>query len=194
MATVQRQPTTLDYASPTQFKLTVAQLPKVEFFVTNCNLPGINLGEAIVPTPLKAIPMMGDDLVFENLNFGFVVNENLENYIELHNWLLSIGFPKSREQFSNFRSTTSNTPITTRGGASQDIAGQQKLTTSANPMFSDITLTILSNKNNPLVEVRFQDAYPLSLSSLEFSQEATDVDYLKATTDFAYKYYEIHTL
>ena len=61
-------------------------------------------------------------------------------------------------------------------------------------MFSDATLTILSNKNNPLVEVRFQDMYPASLSGLDFSQEATDVDYLKAQSEFRYKYYEIHTL
>ena len=61
-------------------------------------------------------------------------------------------------------------------------------------MFSDATLTLLSNKNNPLVEVRFQDLYPLSLSALDFTQEDTDVTYLKATTEFSYKYYEIVTL
>jgi hypothetical protein len=193
MATVTRQPTTMDYASPTQFKFTIAQLPKVEFFVTNCNLPGINLGEAIFPTPLKQIPIMGDDLTFENLSIGFQVQENLENYIELHNWLLAIGFPKSRAQFAQHRSTTSETPTGTRGGTSSDI-GKTGLQTSVNPMFSDATMTILSNKNNPLVEVRFQDLYPVSLSSLEFSQEATDVQYLKATSDFSYKYYEIVTL
>ena len=32
MVTVNRQPTKLDYASPTQFKFTISQLPKVEFF------------------------------------------------------------------------------------------------------------------------------------------------------------------
>ena len=38
-------------------------------------------------------------------------------------------------------------------------------------MFSDLTLTVLSNKNNPIVEVRFADAYPVSLSSLDFNQQ-----------------------
>ena len=76
----------MDYLSPTQFKLTIAQLPKVEFFVTNCNLPsGINLGEALFPTPLKGIPQLGDDLTFDNFSIGFQVQENLENFIELHN-------------------------------------------------------------------------------------------------------------
>ena len=42
MSSITRQPTQLDYASPTQFKFGIAQLPKVEFFTTNANLPGIN--------------------------------------------------------------------------------------------------------------------------------------------------------
>jgi len=41
-----RQPTKLDYASPTQFKFQVIKLPKVEYFCTSANLPGINLGTA----------------------------------------------------------------------------------------------------------------------------------------------------
>ena len=38
-----RQPTKLDYASPTQFKFTIIKLPKVEYFCTSVNIPGIEL-------------------------------------------------------------------------------------------------------------------------------------------------------
>ena len=61
-------------------------------------------------------------------------------------------------------------------------------------MYSDATLTILSNKNNPLVEVRFSDLFPVSLSSLSYNQQATDVEYLTAQISFRYKLYEIVTL
>ena len=37
-------------------------------------------------------------------------------------------------------------------------------------MFSDATLSILTNKNNPVVEVRFADCFPTSISSLEYNQ------------------------
>ena len=57
--------------------------------------------------------------------------------------------------------------------------------------FSDATLTILSNKNNPVVEVRFEDVFPVALSGLEYTQNVTDVEYLTATIDFRYKLYEI---
>ena len=184
-----RQPEVLDYASPTQFRMAINQLPKVEFFITACNLPGINLGEAVFPTPLKRIPIQGDELTFENLSVSFLVDENLQNYKELHDWLIGIGFPQSRQQFKNFRSQTANRPGATRGN-SQDI-GDVQPATPISPMFSDGTLTILSNKNNPVVEVRFEELSPVALGALSFDQEATDVQYLKATADFNYKYYEI---
>ena len=78
---ISRQPTKLDYSSPTQFKFSINQLPKVEFFTTAANLPGINLGDAIFPTPYKEIPVMGDTLTYENLAITFIVDEFLENYI-----------------------------------------------------------------------------------------------------------------
>ena len=53
---------------------------------------------------------------------------------------------------------------------------------------------ILSNKNNPLVEVRFRDVYPTSLSGLDYSQNAADVDYLTADVTFDYTLYEIVTI
>ena len=118
--------------------------------------------------------------------------QNLENYIEIHNWLASLGFPKNREQFKTHRSATSNLPKATVG-TSGDI-GDVKPITSDSPMFSDSVLTVLSNKNNPVVECRFEDCFPTSLSSLDYSQNQTDVEYLTAEVTFKYKIYEIKTL
>jgi hypothetical protein len=99
-----RQPTKLDYNSPTQFRFMINQLPKVQFFTTAANIPDISLGEVVIPTPFKQIPILGDQLTFGNLDVSFIVDEYLENYISIHDWLLGIGFPKNRTQFSSFRS------------------------------------------------------------------------------------------
>ena len=187
-----RQPDKLDYLSPTQFKFNIHQLPKVEFFCTAANVPAINLGEAVFPTPYKEIPVMGDTLTYDNLSISFIVDENLENYIEIHEWLTAIGFPKNRNQFSSFRSSTASTPIATQG-TSDDI-GDVQPATSARGMFGDAILTILTNKNNPVVEVRFQDIYPVALGALDFTQTATDVEYITVTADFSYKIYDIVAL
>jgi hypothetical protein len=187
-----RQPTKLDYSSPTQFRFLINQLPKVQYFTVSANVPGITLGDATYATPLKDIPLPGEKLTYDDLNITFIVDENLENYIEIHNWLASLGFPKNREQFKTHRSATSNLPKATVG-TSGDI-GDVKPITSDSPMFSDSVLTVLSNKNNPVVECRFEDCFPTSLSSLDYSQNQTDVEYLTAEVTFKYKIYEIKTL
>ena len=184
-----RQPTKLDYASPTQFRFGIHQLPKVEFFTIGCNLPGINMGDAVFPTPFKDIPVMGDRLTYENLTINFIVDEHLENYRSLHEWMVAIGFPKDRKQFSDFRSNTSNTPEPPPISTSQDFA-DTKISTSVSALFSDANLVVLSNKNNAIVQVLFRNLYPVSLSGLQYAQDATDVQYLTATADFSYQIYE----
>ena len=187
-----RQPTALDYSSPTQFRFLINQLPKVQYFTTEANIPGITLGEGTFSTPLKDLTLLGDKLSYDDLTISFIVDENLENYIEMHTWLTSIGFPKDRKQFSDFRSTTSNVATATRG-ESKDI-GDVRATTPELAMTSDAVMTILTNKNNPVVECRFADVFPTSLSGLSYSQNQTDVEYLTAEVNFKYQIYEIVTL
>ena len=74
-----RQPDKLDYTSPTQFRFMINQLPKVQFFTQTANIPGISLGELVIPTPYKDIPIIGDKVTFENLTISFIVDEFLEN-------------------------------------------------------------------------------------------------------------------
>ena len=196
MATAQsplaRQPDQLDYASPTQFRFGIHQLPKVEFFTVSANLPGVSVPTTTLATPFTDISIMGEKTEFENLTISFIVDEYLENYITLHNWLTGIGFPKSRSQFSTFRDVTSKTPDSQKG-VSTDI-GDVKQSTPDKAMYSDAFLMVLSNKNNPIVEVNFHNVYPISLSALDFSQSATDVEYMTASAEFAYQIYEITTL
>ena len=192
MASVKRQPDKLDYASPTQFRFGIHQLPKVEFFSTAATIPAIALSDVIVPTAFKSIPMMGDQLTYDNLSISFIVDEYLENYLSIHEWMTAIGFPKNRTQFSQFKSNTSNTP-STASSPSRDIGDVQK-PTSANALFSDATLTVLSNKNNPIVNVFFRDLYPIAMTGLSYNQAATDVEYLTAEITFAYQLYEIEAI
>ena len=187
-----RQPSKLDYTSPTQFRFVINQLPKVEYFTVAGNIPGITLDEIELGTPLKNIPLMGNKLTYEDLSITFIVDEDLLNYIEMHTWLTAIGFPKDKSQFRNFRSATSNVASATRG-ESNDI-GDVKPSTPERAMYSDAVMTILTNKNNPVVECRFADVFPTSLSGLTYSQNQTDVDYLTATVSFKYQIYEIVTL
>jgi|TARA_B100000029_G_scaffold183409_1_gene180969 hypothetical protein len=187
---LERQPEKLDYLSPTQFRFGIHQLPKVEFFVQTCNLPGLSMGNTEIANPFKNIPVMGDKIEYEDLNITFLVDEYLENYLQLSNWLTGIGFPEKREQFRTHRDVESNTPA--GGGVpSVDTVG---VAVADKAMYSDANLMVLSNKNNPIVEIDFKNVFPTSIGSIQFDGGATDVEYLTCDVTFKYQIYEIRTL
>lgn len=195
LSSLTRQPTKLDYAAATQFKFNIIKLPKVEFFCTSVNIPGITLGETSQDTPLKTIPIPGDTLSYASLNVSFLIDENLENYREIHGWLTGLGFPRSHEQFETFinagkdRFPTSNATAKNRdAGRTEDVGFD------VGASYSDATLTILSSKNNPVLEVRFRDLYPTSLSGLSYDQQAGDTSYLTGDVSFSYNIYEFATV
>lgn len=186
-----RQPTKLDYSSPTQFRFQITKLPKVEYFCTAANIPGVNLSEIKQMTPLADIPVPGEKITFGDLEVTFMVDENLENFREIHGWLMGLGFPKSRTQFKDIVNAGADRfPLQ---GASQKETDPGKVTGGPVPMgpvFSDATLNVLSSKNRSNIEVRFNDVFPVALTGLNFNQQADDVQYLQATVTFKYKLYE----
>ena len=54
----------------------------------------------------------------------------------------------------------------------------------------DLTLTIMNSANNVTKQIKFVDAYPISISSLPFDITTTDVEYLTAVVTFEYSYYQ----
>ena len=186
-----RQPTKLDYASPTQFKFSILKLPKVEYFCTSVNIPGINLGGSpSQATPLKDVPLPGDKLTYEPLQMTFLVDENLENFQEIHGWLVGLGFPRDHAEFRNLLSS-GNDRFPTKNSAISTEPGKQKYgAANTGASFSDATLTVLTSKNNAQLEVRFRNLFPTSLTGLDYNQQSTDVNYLTATVTFSYDIYD----
>jgi hypothetical protein len=188
---LQRQPTQLDYASPTQFKFSILKLPKVEYFCTAVNIPGVSLSSETFATRFKPIPIPGAELTYEQLQMTFIVDENLENYQEIHGWLIGLGFPSDDSEYQNLLASGQDRFPTTGSNTTQDAGKAPKgPTQNLGPVYSDATLNVLSSKNNPILECRFQDVYPISLSGLNYNQQATDIDYLTASVTFNYLIYK----
>ena len=189
-----RQPTKQDYASPTQFKFQITKLPKVEYFCTAANIPGISIPSPSQPTPLADIPLPGDTISFDDLSVTFLVDENLENYREIHGWMYGIGFPISRTQFGALVDAGKDRfPTDGKNSVATDPGKVKYGAKPLGPIFSDATLNVLTSKNNANIEVRFSDVFPTALTGLDFNQQADDVSYLSATVTFKYKVYEFAT-
>ena len=185
-----RAPEKMDYASPIQFRFKCTKLPEVEFFCQTANVPGISLGDATLATPQKDISIPGDKVVYSSLDMTFLVDENLNNYKEIHDWIIGIGFPQSHDQFKNLQTTGQDRfPGSTAGAVVPGVATPKPLDEGG--IYSDATLTILNSKNIAKTEIRFQNLYPSSLGGLNYDVKSSDVDYLSAPVSFAYMYYEI---
>ena len=184
------QPTVFDYATGTQWRLAFNRIPKTTWFCTAANVPGITLGEAQYPTPMSDMFVTGDKLTFETLNITFLVDEELQNYRELWDWIVGIGSPVKHSQWS--------TVLAKGDGAIKqfgtgDADPRTKTTYEESNLYSDSTLIVYNSKNIAKVDIKFKNMFPTSLSSLEYSQDSTDVEYFKASATFRYLYYEFET-
>ena len=180
-----REPSVLDYASPVQFRFKCSKLPTVEFFCQSANIPGISIGSASMPTGLKDIPIPGEKVSYQDLAISFLVDENLNNYKEIHDWIIGLGAPQNHTQFSTLRDTgTDRFPGQTTNSPNNN-------TVPDGGTYSDATLTVLNSKNIAVTEIRFHNIFPTSLGALSYDVQASDVNYLSVGVDFSYMYYEI---
>ena len=59
---------------------------------------------------------------------------------------------------------------------------------------SDATLTLLDSNNNPKINIKFEDAFPVSLQGMDFEISTGQTDYMIGVAMFGYTLYEIEIL
>ncbi len=161
-----------NFLAPVGFKFDLAKFPKASFFSNSARIPEIVLGTIIQPGYLKDIDIPGEKLQYGDFSLRFLVDENLENYMSIHNWLTGLGFPETPQQFAN--KTT-------------DEDGQRDM----NEQFSDGSLRILNSNFQTMAIVKFSDLFPTSITSLDFDSTETDINYFTAEASFKYTVYNI---
>jgi len=165
-----------NFLAPTGFQFNLKRSPKVAFFCNEANIPDLNLGVAVQPNYLRDIPTPGDKIEFGDLSLRFLVDENLENYLELQDWIRGLGYPESVQEFRDL--------------AADGIVKGPYVKDRQN-IYSDGTLQILSSNLVPKFNVNFRDLFPTSLTTLTFDATDTDIQYFTANAEFKYTSYEI---
>ena len=110
------------------------------------------------------------------MSIDFIVDEDLRNYMELHNWMRALSTPGEYEDRYNWNQENS-----VRG-------------TGNDPRFSDATLQVLNNNNLANFDVVFKSVFPINLSSLPFDVTGSDNNYFTATATFRYTLYEVRNV
>jgi len=169
---LQNQIENRNFLSPIGFKFNITKTPKVNFFCNSARIPEITLGTAVQPTYLKDIDVPGDKLQYGDLSLRFLVDEELENYMALHNWLTGLGFPESAQEF-------------------KDLITDQDDQRDPLEAYSDGSLSILNSNYRNVAIVKFTNLFPVSLTSLDFEATDTDINYFTAEVLFKYTIYSI---
>jgi hypothetical protein len=173
-----RQIQNRNFLSPVGFKFTLARAPKLSYFTNSVNLPGVNLGYTEQPSYLKMIPVPGDVMTFNDFSITFLIDEDMENYFEIQNWIRGLGFPDSLDQIYDLQSET-------------NLVGNKYSPGQQMNIYSDGTLQILTSSENLHYNVKFKDMFPISISDIEFDATDTDIQYFTASVTFKYSIYDI---
>jgi hypothetical protein len=140
--------------APTGFRLTInrEKFANTEFFVTSFSLPSLNLGETQVNYKNALGYAPGETLTFDSLSMRLAIDEGMESYSELLNWM---------------------------------VRNETKLEVN------DMIISILSNTSDTNKQIQFSNVFPVSVSGVEFSTQATDVEFLQTDITFRYDRFTI---
>jgi len=169
-----------NYMSPLGFKLILTKTPKVDFLCQSANIPQISMGTAVQPSYLKDIPVPGDKVLYDDLSIRFLVDEKMENYLAIYKWITGLGYPESLGQYDQLRK--------------DDIRTDTRVGDDGDPRyfeFSDATLQVLNSNYKSNVLINFKDAFPISLSTLEFDVSQRDYSFFTASVTFKYTIFDI---
>lgn len=139
--------------SQLNYKLKIPTLNELEMRAQSVIIPGLNLGQASIPTPFVRVYEPGN-IDYGELQVSFMVGENLKDYMEIFNWMVQLGYPDRIGQYEN--------------------------------KVVDGSVLILDSALSPIMNVRFTDLFPISLSDLSFDSTLSEIQYATATVSFKF--------
>jgi len=170
MSAITDTPSNRNFLSPLNFTFKIQRAPHVNFFIQKVNLPGLSVQPIMVSNPMIKVPYSGEHLSYEEFKITFRVDEDLQNYMEIYNWIIGLSKPDNYDEYKNLQ----NQKPYTGGG-----------------IVSDLNLTLLTAARNSNYLITFVDAFPVSLDSLQFDTTSSDVNFLDVTASFRYTSFNI---
>ena len=163
LSPINRQTTSTNYLYQTFYKFQMRRLPKVNYFMQKVSLPDFASGGPIEqPTRFVSVKHPSRNVSFDNLSIEFLVDENLENWRELYDWMRTIYLVDDYRKFESETSTH----------------------------FTEGSILLLNSAMNVNKEIRFHNLLPISLSGIDFDSTDTDLSPRIATATFAFDFYE----
>lgn len=148
------------------FEFVLDRVPNMVYFCQTVKLPGIGFGSADQPTVLGyPVKVPTGAIRFEELELSFRVDENMINWLELHNWIKTT---------SNYLNDINTLPY-------------ERKTSGA-------TLFITNSVYKPKIQIQFKQVFPIYVSGIQFQVNAPTSLEALAAVKFGHTGYEITRL
>lgn len=160
-------PNTNNYLANNRFHFFLRRCPNLTYFCQRANIPTLSFGvsEQSNPTGIAPIRRPGTGYATEDMSIGFIVDENMKNWLEIFNWMKSIGIYDS----------------------------QYELLKESDKV-SDAFMLITNSAYVPIIKVNFYNIFPILLSGVDFDSTQPDTDPVLANVTFAFTHYQIDTI
>lgn len=160
------KPTTYNLLTGNQFKFTTSRIPILSQFVTGVNVPSIEFVSTDLNTAYGVnIPIGTGKYIFSDLTVNFLVDEELEAWREIYEWIRRIG------------------PM---NDTSEGIMYNNCFDSS-----TTAELTIMNKSYNPNFKFIFHNFFPIALTGFSFTTTAGESIQVSSAATFRFAYYEL---
>ena len=173
MAIKDTAPCNTDLLQSSKFILSFPRIIATQFFCQVVNIPDITvINNPVQPTPFKDLNIPGDKLNYQDLTIVFQIDEELNSWTIVYDWLKGITFPHDFGEYKNLDNLS-------------------RFSDKIYPQYADAELKILSTVNKPLINISFKDCFPVFLSGFSMDIRDNAEKIITASATFRYKDFTI---
>ena len=178
MTVLTRNPSNPNPLQPNKFTLNLSRAPNIQYFCQTVTLPGLSTSEIPINNPFVELYAPGEKAIYDTLNVTFIVDAELQGWLEIHDWLRGMTFPTSFEEYANLNKlTTFNSAQVTK-----------------TPQYTDGSVTILSASNKPYYRFNFKNLFPISIGGFVMSSTDTPDTVITSDATFRFTYFDVERL
>ena len=157
----------INLLQPNAFRLVIDRkyFPNLEFFAQSIVHPEVSAVPAELPVRRTRVAFAADKLQFGELQANIILDENLNSYVEMYNWVNRL--------------------------VDQSQVNSLDATKAIPPTECDITLSILSSHNNTVRTIKYIECVPTGLGSIQLEASSGPDQYITYPANFRYSYFEL---
>ena len=164
--------TNANFLLPTGFKITISRenYPHLSYFAQSVQHPSLELSATEMGfRRIQNVPVLGDAVINGSLALDIILDENMESYKEIYDWMMRMVNEKHAPTSRKFSSQFGDQPIPTS--------------------YCDVVVSVLTSANNSNKKIVYKNAFPTSLGDVQFNSQASG-DYITYPVTFRFDYFE----